>query len=105
MSRAYLDQASGMGLQGVVCYSDFFARGLIQVAAERGLKVPQDLKVTGIDHHALSKPDEVPLTTYRVPYEEMGRIAFELLEARVADASSPVLEKYVRGQIVVKEST
>ncbi|MEJ0000610.1 MAG: substrate-binding domain-containing protein [Verrucomicrobiota bacterium] len=96
MARAYLDQVRDAGLQGVVCYSDFFARGLIRVAAERGLKVPEDLKVTGIDDYAIPIPDEVALTTYRVPYEEMGRIAFELLESRIVNPKGPALEKYVR---------
>lgn len=104
MSQTYLDQVEHMGVQGVVCYSDFFARGLIQVARKRGLRVPDDLSVVGIDDYATVAEDEVRLTTYRVPYEEMGRVAFELLESRVANPDGAVLEKYVKGDIIVRES-
>ena len=98
----YLDQASGV--EGVVCNTDFLAVALIKVARERGLRVPDDLKVTGIDDYILSSSADISLTTYRVPYEVLGQKAFEALEAHIAGKLSPAAEIQVRGEIVVRQS-
>lgn len=90
-------------LDGVVCANDFLALGLINAAHEQGLRVPEDLKVTGIDDYA-TLPDIVSLTTYRIPYEEMGRRAFKTLSEVLDRQSSSVLEIQLRGELVVRQS-
>lgn len=104
LSRQYLEQIKDLGVQGVVTSSDFIARGLITVAMEKGLRVPTDLSVTGIDDYAIACEGEVKLTTYHVPYEEMGRTSFEMLDTLITEKSAAPIEKHVRGELVVRES-
>ena len=69
----------------IVCYNDQCALQVLQAAAERGLKVPQDLSVVGYDD-SLTAPSAVKLTTVRHPMKEMGRTAarfmVDMLESR-----------------------
>lgn len=102
LAQRYLDQATGV--EGVVCNTDFLAVALIRVARERGLRVPEDLKVTGIDDYALASAGDIALTTYRVPCEELGRKTFAALEAHLAGTISPAAEIQIRGEIVVRQS-
>jgi DNA-binding LacI/PurR family transcriptional regulator len=46
--------------------------GLIGAAREKGLKVPRDLKVAGMEDIAIAHSGDVLLTTYRIFFEEMG---------------------------------
>lgn len=103
LARGYLAQARAV--EGVVCNTDYLALGLIQAAHELGLRVPEDIQVTGIDDYAIASSGQVPLTTYRVPYETIGAKAFEVLESRVAaQGAGPVSDVQIRGEIVVRQS-
>lgn len=102
LARKYLDRSAGV--EGVVCPFDGLALAMIQTALERGIRVPEDLKVVGSDDMELARTSLVPLTTYRVPYEEMGRKAFEVLQQVVNGTFSGFSRVSVRGEMVVRES-
>lgn len=103
LGAQYLEQAKGV--EGVVCSHDYWAIGMIRAARAAGLRVPEDLKVTGIDDYALSNTAEISLTTYHVPSELMGRRAFELVDALVRGEENPKLETQIRGQLIARDST
>lgn len=104
LSNQYLAQTKGLGLEGLVTASDFLARGFITVAMEKGLRIPADLSVTGIDDYAVANEGPVKLTTYHVPYEEMGQLSFEMLESLLESNAATPAEKHVRGELVIRES-
>ena len=103
LARHYLRKCKS--LDGVVCANDFLAFGLINAARERGIRVPEDLKVAGIDDFAMSPSEILPLTTYHIPYEGMGRRAFEVLSEVSDQPSSLLMEIQLRGELVVRQST
>jgi GntR family transcriptional regulator of arabinose operon len=92
-------------LDAVVCADDFLALGCITAAQQRGWGVPNDLLVSGVDDYsALASSHGVPLTTYRIPFEEMGRQSFAMLDRVLQNKSTPSLEHQIRGEIVVRKS-
>jgi GntR family transcriptional regulator, arabinose operon transcriptional repressor len=102
LAMRYIKQAGS--LEAVVCAGDFLARGLIAAAAEMGMSVPGDLKVVSIDDFGPGEDGEVALTAYRVPFEKIGRKAFEILDAIHAGTPPMNLETKIRGEIVIRES-
>jgi DNA-binding LacI/PurR family transcriptional regulator len=92
-------------LDAVVCAEDFLALGVIAAAKAKGIKVPGDMLVTGVGDFALASSSVgIALTTYHVPYEEMGRKAFEVLSARLGSGENNTSETQIRGHIVVRKS-
>lgn len=67
--------------------SDNQAVGVLKAARERGLSIPEDLAVMGFDDIDIT--DYIGLTTVRQPLEESGRVAADLLLARLADPARP----------------
>jgi DNA-binding LacI/PurR family transcriptional regulator len=67
--------------------SDNQALGVLKAARERRLSVPKELAVIGFDDVDIA--DYVGLTTIRQPLEESGRVAVDLLLARLADPARP----------------
>lgn len=69
----------------VVCaLMDLLALGALRAAAERGLRVPQDLTITGYDD--IPQAAAADLTTVNQPHTDKGRIAGELyLSHRAGD--------------------
>ncbi len=90
-------------LEGIVCGSDWLAHGCLTAAEEMGIKVPQELKVVGIDGFK-TLPYSDKLTSYHIPYEEMGRQAFQTLESCFDGKQPAVMERQLRGTLVTKIS-
>jgi LacI family transcriptional regulator len=57
----------------IFCGNDVLAVGALHRARQMGLKVPQDVSVTGFDDIELARIATPALTTVHVPHREMGR--------------------------------
>jgi DNA-binding LacI/PurR family transcriptional regulator len=68
--------------------SDTQAMGVLKAAHERGVSIPNQLAIIGFDDLDIS--DYIGLTTVRQCLEESGRVAVELLLARLTDPSRAV---------------
>ncbi|GAA3119400.1 substrate-binding domain-containing protein [Nonomuraea salmonea] len=68
----------------VVVGNDYFALGLYRALEEHGLKVPDDMMVIGFGDHPFSAFLSPPLTTVRLPADEIGTIAVDLLLEEIA---------------------
>ncbi len=71
--------------------NDQMAYGVLEVAEQQGIQVPEDIAVVGFDDNTLSAHIRPSLTTIRQPFSEMGRKGFELLISRINQHQS--LEK------------
>ena len=92
-------------IEAVVCASDFIALAMLRAARAQGRRVPEDLKVVGIDDYEAAEHAEVPLTTYHVPYEQMGERSFELLNDLLGGVPVVPLDSQVRGHLVTRASS
>ena len=63
----------------VACYNDTMAIGLMAVLRQNGLRIPEDVAVTGFDDLDLAAVIDPPLTTIHQPRAEMGARAMQLL--------------------------
>ncbi|GAA1979895.1 LacI family DNA-binding transcriptional regulator [Terrabacter lapilli] len=70
---------SGAPVTGLLCLNDRVAFGAHQALTERGLRVPDDVSIASFDDDELASYLRPGLTTARLPYQEMGRQALELL--------------------------
>lgn len=87
----------------VVAASDEIALGILAAARERGLGVPGDLSVTGIDDHSMAELSG--LTTVAQPVSEQGRMATRLLLQAVGGHDLGHAVSTVPTRLVVREST
>jgi LacI family transcriptional regulator len=59
--------------------NDQMAYGILEVAEQWGVRVPEEVAIVGFDDNVLSAYMRPPLTTVRQPFIEMGRRAGEIL--------------------------
>lgn len=69
----------------IFAFSDIIALGVEKAAAERGIRIPEDLSLVGYDDSFFANLCPVPMTTIRQPTETLGRRAFEVLIERIAN--------------------
>jgi LacI family transcriptional regulator len=73
--------------------NDDMAAGVMSVALERGLRIPEDLAVAGFDDSKLSRQIWPALTTVRQPVRDMGRTAAEILLANIKNSDATKIEQ------------
>lgn len=89
----------------LVGFNDKAAVGALAAAAERGMRVPADLSVTGFDDIDLAQATTPRLTTVRQPLEEMGRMAVSLLARLLERHQLEALHVELTPELVIREST
>ena len=72
----------------VMCGNDVLAVGAIQKAQDLGLRVPQDVSITGFDDIELARIVTPQLTTVHVPHRQMGQQAARAL-IRMVEQGAP----------------
>lgn len=88
----------------VFCATDAMARAVIGQAQRRGLRVPQDLAVAGIDDNPFANMAAPGLTTVHFPFFEAGERAGTLLGELIRGAAGPKRE-LLAPKLIVREST
>ncbi len=73
----------------VACCSDLVAVGVVNAARALGLRVPEDVSVTGWDDLPLAAWETFRLTTVHVPMNDMAHAAARLLVERIEASAAP----------------
>ncbi|MET9324529.1 LacI family DNA-binding transcriptional regulator [Streptomyces sp. NPDC003038] len=87
----------------VVCDDDILAAGACKAARRLGLRVPEDLSVTGFDDLALATAVEPELTTVRLPAERVGEQGMTALLAVLE--GSPWTGPDIPVELIVRDSS
>jgi DNA-binding LacI/PurR family transcriptional regulator len=88
---------------GVFAASDEMAMGVVLAARDRGLRVPEDLSVVGVDGHPLG--ELVGLTTVVQPAVRQGGAAARVLLDRVSGEPLPPRDVVFPTELLVRTST
>ncbi|MBP2412953.1 DNA-binding LacI/PurR family transcriptional regulator [Arthrobacter stackebrandtii] len=85
------------------CGSDEMALGAMFEAQRRGIRIPQELSVVGIDDHEFSEP--AGLTTVAQKPVEQGRAAAAMVLAELNGSPAAVQETIMPFELVVRSTT
>jgi DNA-binding LacI/PurR family transcriptional regulator len=87
-----------------VCANDRVAGRLMHALIARGVRIPDDVRIVGIDDVNYASLLPVPLTTVHQPCREIGEAALELMLARLERPKMPAREVLVDCELVVRQS-
>jgi LacI family transcriptional regulator len=101
-TRALL--ATGFDPTAIICVNDITAVGALRELRERGLRVPQDVSVTGFDNVKLSEFCHPALTTVHIPRDRVGHIIAGWLMQKPG-ATETISEVVIDPEFVLRDST
>lgn len=102
-AREYVSDFIKNGATAIMCGSDLIASGTIKEINRLGLKVPEDISVTGFDDLPIASKLAPPLTTIRQDRIDLGKSAFLLLDGLINNISTSKL--LLRAKFINREST
>ena len=89
----------------MIAFNDDIATGLLNRFADRGVRVPDDVSVTGHDDTALAEMVTPRLTTVRIPAATTGATAAQLLIAHIRGANGTGRRTELSSELIVRGST
>lgn len=103
-----IDAADGVvisGVTAVIGYNDLVALGTISGLRQRGVNVPADISVVGIDDIPMSAMVDPPLTTLNLPKDVAGRASVELLLQLLAEQRPGAQVRELPTELIVRGTT
>lgn len=93
----------------IMCFNDMLAIGFLHACRQAGIRVPEDLSVTGFDNITLSAYTSPPLTTLDQPKYSIGneaaQLLLELLGNKIENQNTTHKEKVLKGRLLIRDST
>jgi GntR family transcriptional regulator, arabinose operon transcriptional repressor len=107
--RPPLDSAPGDSDQldsaeAFVCVNDRIAGQLMHVFLARNIRIPEDVRLVGIDDVSYASLLPVPLTTVRQPTRDIGEAALRTMLDRIRMPHLPPREVLLDGELVIRKS-
>lgn len=90
---------------GFVCVNDRTAGQLMRVLLAAGHRIPQDIRIVGIDDVEYASLLPVPLTTVHQPCREIGEAAMAAMLSRIERPAMLVRDILIDCRLVVRESS
>jgi GntR family transcriptional regulator, arabinose operon transcriptional repressor len=91
--------------EGIVCANDRTAARLMRTLLSLGYKVPDDIRLVGIDDADFAELLPVPLTTLRQPSRQIGDVALAAMLQRIARRDLPTRDILLHCELVVRKSS
>ncbi|MGH9582952.1 MAG: LacI family DNA-binding transcriptional regulator [Bryobacteraceae bacterium] len=97
--------ASGFDPTAIISVNDFMALGALYELRQAGLRVPEDVSITGFDNIRLSEICSPPLTTLHIDRERIGRLMFQMLTEMPPSPEACRRKVVLEPEFVLREST
>lgn len=87
-----------------LCANDLTAGNLMHTLLALGKRVPDDIRMVGIDDVRYAKLLPVPLTTIHQPCHNLGKMAISMMLERIANPDLPTRDLLLNCDLVVRKS-
>ncbi len=90
--------------EAMVCANDRTAARIMQTLLRLGHRIPQDVRIVGIDDVEYASLLPVPLTTLRQPTHQLGHAALAAMLDRIARSDLPTRDILLHCELIERES-
>lgn len=105
VARHLADRVLKDRLDGVICYHDYIAYGLIVELLRRGVHVPDEVKISGFDNIGAGPLLGIGLTSVANPVETIAEQAVRLMRLRIQEPGRIPVRVIVPSPLIVRQST
>ncbi|MEA3402337.1 MAG: LacI family DNA-binding transcriptional regulator [Armatimonadota bacterium] len=92
-------------IEGIFCYSDLNAMGVIKAIRETGRTIPDDICIAGYDDEPWTEFHDPPLTTVTHPIEQLCSLSLSVLQDRLDGNDEPWCRIGLHPALKIRAST
>lgn len=101
-SRPLAEAVLKLDVTAVVCANDQLALAVWKMALQKGLRVPEDFSITGMDN--INEAALQGLTTIAQPFHEIGKAAVDAVLALIAGADSKSVSQVLPVELIQRRT-
>ena len=90
---------------GIWAHNDLMAAGAVKELLKRGIRVPGDISILGMDDISVARIITPELTTIKQPFKEMSEKAIELIIMQKNGQEIPCKKIVLKPSLVIRETT
>ena len=94
----------GTRIDSIMCANDRTAASLMQSLIALGVRIPEDIRIAGVDDVTYASLLPIPLTTFHQPCPEIGAAAMSAMLERVSNPHLPTRSILLDGKLIVRRS-
>ena len=91
-------------IDGLVCGNDALALAIMKRLQDNGVRIPDDLAITGWDDVLAARYIPPGLTTVRQPMHDLGRLTAERLHARIVNELPVIGSEVLPTRVILRSS-
>jgi GntR family transcriptional regulator, arabinose operon transcriptional repressor len=91
-------------IDAIMCANDLTAANLMHTLLKLGVRIPEDIRIAGVDDVRYGSLLPIPLTTFHQPCAEIGAAAMSAMLERIHNVHLPARSIRLNGQLVVRRS-
>jgi GntR family transcriptional regulator, arabinose operon transcriptional repressor len=92
-------------IDAIMCANDRTAASLMHTLIHLGIRIPQDIRIAGVDDVRYASLLPIPLTTFQQPCTEIGAVSMSAMLERVRNRELPTRSISLNGKLIVRQST
>ncbi|MHC9533515.1 ribose utilization transcriptional repressor RbsR [Dellaglioa sp. L3N] len=100
-----VDEVINSTATAIFAINDELAIGLYRGLFEAGKSIPNDYSVVGFDNIEMTEFLSPKLTTVSQPIQKIGKVAAQIVMARVANSDLPIRHEKLNVELMIREST
>jgi DNA-binding LacI/PurR family transcriptional regulator len=85
--------------------TDQIALRIMKILLKNGIRIPQDISIVGINDTPPMDIVKVPMTTLRIPVNDIGISMAQMLLEQINNPGSKPKQDYVETELIIREST
>ncbi len=89
---------------GIFAANDMMAIGCMKILQEKGIRIPQDTRIVGFDDIILASYVEPGLTTIRIPFDDIARVATEELVKQIENPVRKTTKVLLDAELIIRRS-
>jgi GntR family transcriptional regulator of arabinose operon len=91
-------------IDSIMCANDHTAANLMQTILALGLRIPEDIRIAGVDDVKYASLLPIPLTTFHQPCAQIGAASMSAMLERINNPHLPPRSIRLNGHLVVRRS-
>ena len=100
-----IDRPGDLRPTALFCGDDRIALGALEALKDRGIRVPEEMSVIGINDSAEGATGLLPLTSFQQPGREVGEASVNILISQIAGDEAPGRKVALPGKLIIRSTS